>query len=147
MISLVCTREDFIPADDQTGIRWLDPQVDYALAKAYWRGHGQGLSRETWEEAHATGYQYAALMQEDRIVSCAAAWRYSDQAWEVAAVGTLPAFRRRGYAARVVAFVTAYILASGRVATCHTAEDNLAMRATARRVGFRETEAPASRRL
>jgi len=53
-------------------------------------------------------------------------------------VGTLEAFRRRGYATRVVAFVTAYILASGRVATCHTAEDNVAMRATARRAGYRE---------
>jgi len=55
-----------------------------------------------------------------------------------AAVGTLDEFRRRGYATRVVAFVTAYILAPGRVATCSTDEDNVAMRATARRVGFQE---------
>jgi predicted GNAT family acetyltransferase len=137
MISLVCNKQDLVPAD-ATGIHWLDPEADYLLAKAYWRGRGQELSRETWEEAHAAGYRYAALLREGQILSCAAAWRYSDHAWEVAAVGTLPAFRRQGYATRVVAFVTAYILAASRVATCHTAEDNAAMRATARRVGFRE---------
>ncbi len=144
MLSLVCNKQDLI-AVDATGIRWLDRDADYALASAYWRGRGQDLSRETWEEAHASGYRYAALVQEGQIVSSAAAWRYSDPAWEVAAVGTLEAFRRRGYATRVVAFVTAYILASGRVATCHTADDNVAMQATARHVGFRETEAPSQR--
>jgi predicted GNAT family acetyltransferase len=140
MISLVCNKEDLVPAD-MAGIRWLDRDADYVLARTYWRGRGQELSRQTWEEAHALGYRYAALVQEDQILSCAAAWRYSDHAWEVAAVGTLPSFRRQGYATRVVAFVTAYILAAGRVATCHTAEDNVAMRATARRVGFRERKA------
>jgi len=137
MISFVCSKQDLIPVD-ATGIRWLEPEADYALARAYWRGHGQDLSRDIWEGAHASGYRYAALVREGQILSCAAAWRYSDEAWEVAAVGTLEGFRRRGYATRVVAFVTAYILASGRVATCHTDEDNIAMRATARRVGFRE---------
>jgi predicted GNAT family acetyltransferase len=137
MISLVCNKQDLVPADD-AGIRWLDPDADYILARVYWRGHGQKLSRETWEDAHVSGYNFAALVREGQIISCAAAWRYSDQAWEVAAVSTLEAFRRQGYATRVVAFVTAYILASGRVATCHTAEDNIAMRATAGRVGFRE---------
>jgi len=138
MISLACANRDFIPMGDPTGIRWLDRDADYVLARAYWHGRGQELSRATWEEAHAAGYRYAALVQEGQIVSCAAAWHYSDEAWEAAAVGTLEAFRRRGYATRVVAFVTAYILASGRVATCHTGEENAAMRATARRVGFRE---------
>jgi predicted GNAT family acetyltransferase len=137
MISFVCSKQDLIPAD-ATGIRWLEPEADYALARAYWRGHGQDLSRDTWEGAHASGYQYAALVREGQILSCAAAWRYSDEAWEVAAVGTLDGFRRQGYATRVVAFVTTYILAAGRVATCHTGEDNAAMQVTARRVGFRE---------
>jgi len=137
VISFVCDKQDLIPVD-ASGIRWLDQNADYELARAYWRGHGQELSRATWEDAHASGYRYAALVREGQILSCAAAWRYSDQAWEVAAVGTLEGFRRQGYATRVVAFVPAYILASGRAATCHTAEDNIAMRATARRVGFRE---------
>jgi predicted GNAT family acetyltransferase len=140
MISFVCSVQDLIPLD-ATGIRWLEQDADYALARAYWGARGQDLSRDTWEGAHASGYRYAALVREGRILSCAAAWRYSDEAWEVAAVGTLDEFRRQGYATRVVAFVTAYILASGRVATCSTGEDNVAMRATARRVGFREVPA------
>jgi predicted GNAT family acetyltransferase len=137
MVSLVCTKEDFLLVGNSSGIRWLDLEADEVLAAAYWRERGQDLSRATWEEAHASGFRYAALVQGGRIVSSAAAWRYSDAAWEVAAVGTLEAFRRRGYATRVVAFVTAHILDAGRVATCHTADENVAMRATARRVGFR----------
>jgi len=64
-------------------------------------------------------------------------WRYSEEAWEVAAVYTVPAFRRRGYGKAVVSFVTAHILDAGRLATCHTRVDNAAMIATAESVGFR----------
>ena len=66
-------------------------------------------------------------------MAIAAEWRYADDAWEAAAVSTLESHRRRGYGKRVVAFVTAHILASGRLATCHTAPDNLAMLRTALR--------------
>ena len=63
-------------------------------------------------------------------------WRYSETAWEAAAVRTQPDVCRRGYAKAAVSFVTAYILDSGRRATCTTGSDNLAMQRTARSVGF-----------
>ena len=77
-------------------------------------------------------------MQDDKIVSCAGVWRYSDEAWEVAAVGTLDGFCHKGHTKRIGAFVAAYILASGRLATCSTDDGNIAMIATAKRVGFQK---------
>jgi predicted GNAT family acetyltransferase len=137
MIYLACTKQHFIPTDT-AAVRWLDRDADEALAQAYWQALGQELRRSTWRQAHEFGYQYAALVMEGRIVSCAAAWRFLDEAWEVAAVGTLPDYRRRGYAKRVIAFVTAAILAAGRLATCSTSDGNVAMAAAAKSVGFYE---------
>ena len=82
------------------------------------------------------GYEYAAIIAEGQIVSIAAVWRYSDDAWEAAAVSTNPESRRKRYAKTVVSFVSASILASGRKATCLTRSDNVAMQRTAESVGF-----------
>jgi predicted GNAT family acetyltransferase len=135
MIHFSCRPKNFIPTAGG-GVRWLDQDADFVLAQAYWRELGQTLTRKTWETAHQFGYTYAGLLAGSRIVSCAAVWRYSPQCWEVAAVSTLPDFRRQGYAKRVVSFITEYILSSGKLATCGTDDDNLAMIATALSVGF-----------
>lgn len=76
----------------------------------------------------------------------AAVWKYCDTAWEAAAVGTRPAtrtrhargasVRRRGFGKAVVSFVTNTILEAGRLATCSTSGDNIAMQRTAAAVGF-----------
>ena len=136
MIHLACTPADFV-AQDASGVRWLDRVADYALARELWVALGHALSEQDWGEAHDLGYTYAALVEAGKIASIAAVWRYSEPAWEVAAVSTRPEYRRRGYSTRVVAFVTTHILQHGRLATCTTRDDNAAMLATARRVGFR----------
>ena len=137
MVSLVCTKQDLIPMD-HTSIRWLKPDTDHELAKEYWGEREQDLSYEPWVQAHKLGTQYAALVQDDKIVSRAGVWRYSDEAWKVAAVSTLDGFCHKGHTKRIGAFVAAYILASGRLATCSTDDGNIAMIATAKRVGFQK---------
>ncbi len=69
----------------------------------------------------------------------AAVWRYSEPAWEVAAVWTRPEARHQGYATAAVSFVTAYILEEGRRATCLTDAGNILMKRTAENVGFYQT--------
>jgi predicted GNAT family acetyltransferase len=135
MIHFSCTRQNFLPVSSDN-VRWLDQVATFPLAQAYWNEMGQSLTQKTWDMAHQFGYSYAAIVEELRGVSIAAVWRYSPDCWEVAAVSTLPGLRRRGYSKRVVAFVTSYILESGRLATCCTDDDNMAMIATARSVGF-----------
>ena len=140
MVYFTCTPQDFIPIPTP-GVRWLSPQQDYPLAKAYWAALNQKLAESTWLKAHEFGYQYAAILAEGQVLSCAAIWRFSDTAWEIAAVGTLPGQRRRGHSRQVVAFLTAYTLEAGRTATCSTADENAAMIATAKSVGFQQVPA------
>jgi len=135
MIHFSCTVNDFLPVPTDS-VRWLDQEADFISAQAFWLELGQPLSRKTWDMAHQFGYSYAAILLGRRILASAAAWRFSPDCWEVAAVSTLPAFRHQGYSMRVVAFVTSYILQSGKLATCCTDDDNAAMIATARSVGF-----------
>ena len=134
IVSLTCTSTTFRPCQSYP-VRWLDWEADFERAQGLWPSDFP-LTREIWEEAREAGYRYCGVVEGDTLVACAAVWRYSDAAWEVAAVRTLEAYRRRGYGQAVVSFATAYILAQGRVATCHTEVRNLAMRRVAARVGF-----------
>jgi predicted GNAT family acetyltransferase len=136
---MVCSKETFRPCP-AAGVRWLDWESDSDLARDLWSSRGSAYSDEgwaaLWREARAEGYRYCAVIEENQIVSIAAVWRYSDEAWEAAAVYTAPSFRQKGYARSVVSFVTAHILDAGRAATCHTSVDNPAMIRTAETVGF-----------
>jgi len=121
-------------------VRWLDWERDYALASTTWPDE-HPLDRETWQEARQLGYRYCGVVARRpaggvRLLSIAAVWRYSESAWEVAAVRTQPDARHCGYARAVVSFITAHILDSGRRATCTTGADNVAMQRTAESVGF-----------
>jgi len=127
-----CIAQTFRPFQ-RYPVRWLDAEADYDLARAYW---SRPLTQEDWRQFKADGYEYAAIVEDGQIFSLAAAWRYSDTAWEVAAVSTAPEKQQQGYARTVVSFVTAHILASGRKATCLTMQDNVAMQRTAESVGF-----------
>ncbi len=95
------------------------------------------LSRHDWEEAHEQGYRYCAIVEDGEIAALGAVWRYSEDRWEVAAVGTKPNLRRRGYAKRIVSLAVAHILACGRIATCTTERGNIAMIRAAESVGFK----------
>ena len=132
--SLICTRESFRPSDCSR-VRWLDWENDYPLARAYWL-QDPPLSRENWELNRTEGFRYCAIVEDGAIAALAAVWTYSQTHWEVAAVSTAPASRRRGYGKALVCFVTAHILEQGRKATISTESRNVAMLKTAESVGF-----------
>ena len=137
MVKLTCTEETFEPAVS-ANVRWLDWETDFGLAQAFWPPE-YPLSREVWDQARDDGYRYCAIVQDKGIVAIAAEYRFSDDAWMVAAVKTAPQLRRRGYAKAVVSFATQSILRNGRTATCETADTNVAMFRTAESVGFRKS--------
>ena len=140
-ISFVCTAATFVP-HPHPAVRWLDPRRDFALARAAWAARGLALARAEWDEWHADGYRYCALIEDGRVVALAAAWAYSPTAWELAAVWTRADCRGRGCATAVSSFITAHILDQGRIATCHTRSANHPMRRVATRLGFRQRDAP-----
>jgi hypothetical protein len=134
-----CRTETFRPRT-RHAVRWLNPHSDYALARAYWNlKPGNDLSLEHWQEAHDLGFSYAAVVENEQIISLAAVLRYSDAAWELAAVSTNnPANRLRGYAKSTCSFVTKYILGTRRTATVGTGLDNTAMQRTAESIGYQK---------
>ena len=131
-INLECVAATFQPRQPHA-VRWLDVEADYPLARDFWTFP---ISLEDLLGFRDEGYQYCAVINQGRIISMAAIWRYSDLAWELAAVSTRPEFRRQGCGQSVASFVTAAILDQGRRATCLTAVDNVAMQRTAQSVGF-----------
>jgi predicted GNAT family acetyltransferase len=135
LVALACPPDAFRPVP-HTNVRWLDPERDRLLFRMEGR---EPPTREDWEEWHAQGYRYCAMLQAEAMLSRAAVWMRSDDAWELAAVWTDPAHRNQRYARSVCSFVTAHILASGREATCHTNANNAAMLRVAESLGYRRT--------
>jgi predicted GNAT family acetyltransferase len=136
LLYFTCSLADLEPVDT-TFVRWLNPMSEYPLAQRYWASFDQTLRHSTWQKAHEFGYQYAAMFEGDWLVACAAVWRFSNDAWEVSGVSTLPDYRRQGRSRRTVAFVTTYILEAGRLATTSAQSSNQAAIATALSVGFK----------
>jgi hypothetical protein len=133
-IEYECTRSTFRPAN-MAGVRWLNWDRDYDLARSMWPEVAP-LSLADWYQTRQEQFTYCAVVEAQAIHAMAAVWKYCDTAWEVAAVSTKPAMRLRGHGKAVVSFVTAYILEAGKLATCSTAIDNIAMQRTAEAVGF-----------
>lgn len=120
-----------------TACAWLDIPRDVALLNEYWRASGHpGMPTDEWEQIARDGYRYAAIVESGKIVAIAAAWKRSEDEWELAAVSTREGYRRQGCGTAVCAFVTDHILAEGRHATCTTRRDNAAMITTARKLGY-----------
>lgn len=130
-LALWCDARTFSPVQHYS-VRWLDWERDVDMAV----GLDGAVSRESWLTAREKGFQYCAVVEGDRALARAAVWTYSASRWEVAAVRTREEFRGRGMAKSVVSFVTAHILAEGRVPTLHTQPTNLAMLRVAKAVGF-----------
>ena len=133
-------RKPEIPGD--LIVRWLKADDDYfnMLEFAKDRNPGHKTSFEEWEkwieQEKAAGCFYCAVFKSGKIVSTASVEKYSDDKWETASVRTLKAERGKGYAKIICYFVTKYILDNGRIATCHTREDNYAMQKVIHFLGF-----------
>ena len=116
-------------------VRWLDWEADFEMVQRFWPTKTP-LKQQEWQEFRDAGYRYCAAVEDKQIVAVAAEYRFSDEAWMLAAVGTVEAYRRRGYGKQVCTFVTAHILKSGRIATCGTRENNLPMIRMAESIGY-----------
>jgi len=133
-IGYKCTKETF-RLEIIHPVRWLDWDRDSELARELW-GMETDAFRQMWYETREQGYQFCAVVEEGKIVARAALWRYSDTAWELAAVYVREECQGQGYGKSVCSFATMAILESVPTATCHTRTDNLAMQRTAESIGF-----------
>ena len=132
---LACSHGDFRPTDTSR-VRWLGWESDFAFAGRFWPTDPP-LSQSEWERCRNDGHRFCARIVDGEIAALAADYRYAEGIGMVAAVRTAERSRRLGYGKAVVAFVTAPILSTGRLALCETRDGNTAMIRTAQRVGFR----------
>jgi len=130
-----CTKDTFRP-DIKHPVRWVDWDQDSEIARMRWEMEPEAF-REMWTGARRDGYEFCAIVNGEKLIAVAAVYRYSEDAWMLAAVSVDdPADRRQGCAKSVCSFVTAAILDAGRTATCITRADNIPMQRTAESVGF-----------
>jgi predicted GNAT family acetyltransferase len=135
-----CDLPSFTPSQHHE-VRWLDIDDDFELLRVFHEGRDPaGKAAYTWADAvrwRDSGFTDAGVVEDGVVVARAACWTYSDDAWELAGVFTLPSRRGFGLSRSVCTFVTDAILQAGKTATCHTGPGNLAMRRVAESLGYR----------
>ena len=125
--------------DDRVSV--FDAYENYDILNEFFGAHDKSLmcSKEEYFDGFDmdTWHDYA-IIEEGRMISRAAIWQRSEDAWEVAAVSTVPEYRRKGYGEAVVRYCLAKILEAGKAATLTTRDSNTAMIKTAFKAGFKE---------
>lgn len=137
-LEFICTDDTFLGADD-AAVMQFDAYGCYDLLTAFYDSCPECQSFP--KEEYFSGDWYKdwedyVIWQDGRIAARAGIWKCEADRWEVAGVITHPAYRRKGYAARVVAHCVARILQQGKVAFLSTAETNVPMISVAKGVGF-----------
>jgi predicted GNAT family acetyltransferase len=133
-----CTQETFRPMQLHPA-RWLDLVDDEALIRESWGILDDAAYQELLKAFEEDHHQPAGIIEDGRIVAHATIMRYSNEAWELAAVWVDEANRGKGYGKSICSFVTAAILDAGRLATCRTSSENIAMRRTQESIGYQYT--------
>jgi len=80
--------------------------------------------------------RYCLLYHDGIPVARGAVEPISEYMWEAADIRTAKEFRGRGFATEILRFLSYYIIAHGKIATCRTEEDNTAMEKVIKSVGF-----------
>lgn len=139
-IKFQCTKDSF-KGSTHNCVLEFDASENYEQLNEYFGSFDKSLMCS--KEEYFDGFDYGTwddyvIFEDGKIVCRAAIWKYSQTAWEVAAVSTLPEYRCKGYGENIVSHCTAIILNNGKRATCTTSDTNIAMRRTVEKVGFME---------
>ena len=129
---------------DDLIIRWQKVPDDYPAIREFWLDKNPDWQStvDEWvqwmEKEKSNGCFYCAAFKDGKVVTIGSVEKYSEDKWETAFVRTRISERNKGYAKMVCYFVTKYILENGKIATCHTKEDNYPMRNVAKFLGFKQ---------
>src|ERR671923_257974 len=69
-VRFVCTPETFAKVD-YSRVRWLDMDADYPLMREAWEVRGLAPAREDCLSWRDQGYEYCALVEDERILAIA----------------------------------------------------------------------------
>ncbi len=138
-LTYVCDVQSFRPAQTHH-VRWLDIEDDFGVLQHFHEARnpsGEPFTRADAVKWKDSGFVDAGIIEGGQLVSRAALWTYSDDAWELAGVFTAPPARGAGLSRSACTFVTNAILQAGKLATCHIGRRNVAMRRVAESLGYR----------
>ncbi|MCL2532208.1 MAG: GNAT family N-acetyltransferase [Oscillospiraceae bacterium] len=84
--------------------------------------------------------RYCLLYIDGVPVARGAVERYSENTWEAADIRVARKYRGKGLAKEMLRFLSQHIIAYGKIATCRTQEDNVAMQKIIHAVGYIQKE-------
>ncbi len=94
------------------------------------------ISSDIWEKIIADGVRYCLLFEDGKPVARACIEKLSDKVWEVSDVRTAREYRSRRFAYNICTHVKNSIIDANRTASIRTEEDNFAMQAVIKKLGF-----------
>lgn len=95
------------------------------------------MTGKRWRQIIQADIGYYGLFAEGKMVARACVEKLTDRYWEISDVRVANAFRNRGCATAIVAFLTDEILSRGKIPTIRTEKDNAAMRNVIQKLRFR----------
>ena len=95
------------------------------------------MARKRWRQIIQADIGYYGLFAEGKMVARTCVEKLTDRYWEISDVRVANAFRNRGCATAIVAFLTDEILSRGKIPTIRTEKDNAAMRKVIQKLRFR----------
>ena len=107
-LTYVCDVQSFRPAQTRD-VRWLDVEEDFAVLQHFHETRDPSGKPFTWADAvkwKDRGFTDAGIIEGGVLVSRAALWTYSEDAWELAGVFTIPTARGAGRSRSACTFVT-----------------------------------------
>lgn len=139
IVKFICTDKQSIIRESEM-VREFDAFENYEQLNDFFGAHDKKLmcsKEEYFEGFDFTKWNDYVIYADDKIIARAGIWKYSDNAWEVAGVSTLPEYRCKGYGTILVRHCIAKILEKGKAATCSTESKNIPMIKTALKAGFK----------
>jgi predicted GNAT family acetyltransferase len=120
-------------------VAWLG-ENDAEKLNAHLKRCGQSpMDEDLFRALYQQGIaRYCLLYINDIPVARGAVEFYSEAAWEAADIRTAREYRCRGLAKELLRFLSQYIVAHAKIATCRTQEDNIAMQKVIHAIGYKQ---------
>ena len=96
------------------------------------------ITNELFRDMYRKGTARYCLLYNDNLpVARGAVEPLSEQTWEAADIRTAKDYRNKGFAKEILRFLSQYIIEHGKMATCRTEKDNIAMQRAIKSVGYK----------
>ncbi|MCL2404253.1 MAG: GNAT family N-acetyltransferase [Defluviitaleaceae bacterium] len=139
MAEIIYQLKQYAGAPHQSHIMWL-AENDMDKFNEHLVLVGQKPGKDDWlKEMYEAGVARYCLLYHDGLpVARGAVEPLTDEVWEAADMRTAKVYHGKGFAKEMLRFLSQYIIEHGKIASCRTEEDNVAMQKVIKSVGYKE---------